>query len=191
MPLLAGAIGFALAGGASIGRADHPGPAFPDGPPLARTGGFGEQTCHACHFDGEENAAGGSLTISGLPQGYVPGQTYRITIALQRGAMQAGGFQLAARVKDGPSAGKQAGTLRTTDDRVQVKAAPSGVQYASHTRPGIQLTTAGRVEWTVEWTAPDPAAGEVVFHAAGTSANKDDSPLGDFIYTTMQSSRPR
>jgi len=35
---------------------------FPDGPPPAHTGGFGEPTCRACHFDGDLNAEGGGLT---------------------------------------------------------------------------------------------------------------------------------
>ncbi|HEX8906359.1 MAG TPA: choice-of-anchor V domain-containing protein [Longimicrobiaceae bacterium] len=172
-------------------RAHPAGAAFPDTPPPARTGGFGEQTCRACHFDGELNAAGGTFSISGIPERYTPGQTYRLTISLQRTAMQAGGFELAARFAAGDSAGRQAGTLRASDERAQVKTAASGIQYASHTRPGIQLTAEGRIAWVLEWTAPESAAGDVVFHAAANAANDDNSPLGDFIYTTADSSRSR
>lgn len=71
------------------------------------------------------------------------------------------------------------------------QAAPSGVQYASQTRHGIQPTADGRIEWALVWRAPDPAAGEVVFHVAGNAANHDASPLGDFIYTTARTSQPR
>jgi hypothetical protein len=181
----------AMAAGASSLRAHRAGDAFPDGPPPARTGGFGEPTCRACHFDGELNAAGGSLAISGIPSRFTPGRSYRLTITLRRGEMKVGGFQLSARLAAGSAAGQQAGSLRPLDERVQVKASATGIQYASHTRPGIELPAAGRIQWVVEWTAPTPAAGDVVFHAAGTAGNGDVSPLGDLIYTTTQGSRPR
>jgi hypothetical protein len=38
--------------------------------------------------------------------------------------------------------------------------------------------------WRVEWTAPDDAAGAVIFHVAANAANGDKSESGDFIYTT-------
>lgn len=31
--------------------------------------------CRACHFDGKLNAAGGALSISGLPEFYLPGSS--------------------------------------------------------------------------------------------------------------------
>jgi hypothetical protein len=188
---LAAAVVATLAAGATSLRADRPTAAFPDGPPPAHTGGFGEPTCRACHFDGDLNAEGGSLAISGIPPTYVPGRTYRLTITLQRGEMKVGGFQLAARFAAGASAGQQAGTLRPLDVRVQLKESAAHVQYASHTRPGIQLTAAGRIEWALEWTAPASAAGEVAFHAAATAGSADESPLGDLIYTTVERSRPQ
>ena len=41
---------------------------FREGPLPAMTGGFGEKTCHTCHFDNRENAPGGSLRVgSPLP----------------------------------------------------------------------------------------------------------------------------
>jgi len=163
---------------------------FPEGPPPAHTGGFGEPTCRACHFDGDLNAEGGGLTLAGIPAAYRPGERYRITITLRRGEMKRGGFQLAARFAEGASAGRQAGSLRATDERVKVvEGTPGGVQYASQARPGIQLSEAGKIEWVVEWTAPSAAAGPAVFHAAGNSANGDESQFGDFVYTATQVAR--
>ena len=104
--------------------------------------------------------------------------------------MQRGGFQLAARFTEGAAAGRQAGVLRAPDERVKVtEGTLGGVQYVSQTRPGIQLTAAGRIEWAVEWTAPPSAAGPVVFHAAGNAANGDESQFGDFVYTATNVSR--
>ena len=162
---------------------------FPDTPPLAHTGGFGEPTCRACHFDGDLNAEGGGITLAGIPAAYRPGERYRITITLRRGEMKRGGFQLAARFAEGRMAGRQAGSLRATDERAKVTATPSGVQYASQTRPGIQVSEGGRIEWAVEWTAPTDATAPVVFHAAANAANGDESQFGDFIYTATQLSR--
>jgi hypothetical protein len=163
---------------------------YPEAPPPAHTGGFGEATCHACHFDGELNAEGGGVTLEGIPAAYRPGERYRITVALRRGEMKRGGFQLAARFAEGPSARRQAGSLRAPDERVKVtEGTTGGVQYASQTRPGIQLTEAGRIAWTVEWTAPATAAGPVVFHVAANSANGDESQFGDFVYTATRSAR--
>jgi hypothetical protein len=160
---------------------------FPDAPPPAHTGGFGEPTCRACHFDGELNEEGGGLALGGVPAAYRAGERYRITVTLRRGEMERGGFQLAARFAEGSAAGRQAGSLRALDERVKVtEGTRGGVQYASQTRPGIQLTQAGRIEWVVEWTAPAAAAGPVVFHAAANAGNGDESQFGDFVYTTVQ-----
>jgi hypothetical protein len=164
--------------------------AFSEAPPTAHTGGFGERTCRACHFDGELNEAGGGLALGGVPTVYRPGERYRITVVLRRGEMQRGGFQLATRFAEGAAAGRQAGVLRAPDERVKVtEGTRGGVQYVSHTRPGIQLTQAGRIEWAVEWTAPASAAGPVVFHAAANAANGDESQFGDFVYTETHVSR--
>ena len=162
----------------------------PDAPPPAHTGGFEEPTCRACHFDGELNAEGGGLVLEGVPAAYRAGERYRITIALRRGEMKRGGFQLAARFAEGSSAGRQAGSLRAPDERVKVtEGTTGGVQYASQTRPGIQLGEAGRITWVVEWTAPSSAAGPVVFHVAANAANGDESQFGDFVYTATQITR--
>lgn len=162
---------------------------FPDAPPTARTGGFGEQTCRQCHFTGDENEPGGRLTLGGVPAQYRPGERYRIVVSLERGEMKVGGFQLSARFAEGASAGQQAGNLLATDERTKVTAdSASAVEYASHVLPGIQLSAEGKIEWTVEWTAPS-SGGPVVFHAAGNAGDGDGSPLGDLVYTTSQTSQ--
>ncbi|HEX8696208.1 MAG TPA: choice-of-anchor V domain-containing protein [Longimicrobium sp.] len=158
--------------------------AFPDGPPPGFTGGFGEPTCAQCHMGEALNEAGGTLSLAGIPDAYRPGEPYRITVSLARGDLQRGGFELSARFADGAAAGRQAGSFRAPDERVKVvEGTPSGVQYAGHARPGVQPAAPGRIEWTVEWTAPASAAGSVVFHAAANSANGDESQFGDLVYT--------
>ncbi len=158
---------------------------YADAPPPAHTGGFGEPTCHACHFDGSLNEEGGSLTIAGVPDAYEPGARYRLTVRLRRADLGAAGFELAVRFPDGT----QAGTLRPTDGRAEVSTADaSGVQYAHHTPAGSKPTASDSVRWTLEWKAPTAARDSVAFHAAANAANGDASEFGDFIYTAQRRS---
>jgi len=162
-------------------------PLFKAGPPPGHTGGFGEPTCRACHSDAGLNEPGGGLTITGAPTSYEPGQTYQLEVVLRHAGMLRAGFQLAARFADGPAAGIQAGDFTPTDARsVVISDTLLRVRYIEHTARGTDLSgDAGR--WIVRWTAPagvGPSRGAVAFNAAGNAANDDDSPLGDFIYTT-------
>lgn len=158
---------------------------YRDGPPPGHTGGFGEPTCARCHFDGEMNAPGGTLSIQGLPGAYRPGARYRFSVLLTRPGMGRAGFQLAIRFADGPQAGAQAGSLARVDGRVQVVGAPgSDIQYAEHTGPGAGLSATDTAHWGLEWTAPDSTAGSVRINVAGNAANYDDSAFGDYIYMT-------
>ena len=176
-------LGLAGASLASLAAA----PLFKTGPPAGHTGGFGEPTCRACHSDAGLNEPGGELTISGAPAAYEPGRTYALEVVLRRAGMLRAGFQLAARFADGPAAGAQAGDLGPGDARSGVIAdTVSRVRYIEHNLAGTALVgDAGR--WQVSWTAPGNArgGGAVLFNVAGNAANDDDSPLGDFIYTTV------
>ncbi|HSJ15599.1 MAG TPA: hypothetical protein VK939_14345, partial [Longimicrobiales bacterium] len=67
------------------------------GPEPGHTGGFGEPTCRACHFDGPENPVDAAVTLSGLPGSWLPGRSYPITVVLGGAELRRGGFQLAAR----------------------------------------------------------------------------------------------
>src|SRR5919106_6886502 len=89
---------------------------YRDGPPLAHTGGFGEPTCRACHADNHLNDPAGSLSITGVPAVYAPGDTHRVTIFLRRAGMRRAGFQLSARFSDG----RQAGALRVVDSMATI-----------------------------------------------------------------------
>jgi hypothetical protein len=153
--------------------------AYPEHPPLAHTGGFGEPTCQQCHFDQTLNDPEGSLTLEGLPETYTAGTWYRLTVNLRRPNMRKGGFQLAARFKTG----KQAGSLRAVDERVElVQEAFSEIQYAQHTRAGTSLVSSDTARWTVEWMAPTTGKEVVIFNVVANAANDDASQFGDYIY---------
>lgn len=145
-----------------------------DGPPPNRTGGFGGESCHMCHNDSPVNEPGGSLTISGVPEKYAAGQTYRLTVVLAREGMRRGGFQLAARNAEGMPVGR----WKALDGRTAVAG-----RFVQHTAAGTEVSAGAENRWEVEWTAPAAGAGTVIFNAAANAANDDASPLGDHIYT--------
>lgn len=150
---------------------------YPDYAVPAHTGGFGEPTCQACHFDGDLNAPGGRLLIDGWPEKPVPGEAYELTVRLSRAEMARAGFQLAIRT----AAGAQAGTLEPTDARSTVTEGPGGVRYVHHTPEGTSLTADEAAAWRLVWTAPE-AAGRLVAHVVANAANGDASEFGDRIY---------
>jgi hypothetical protein len=154
------------------------------GPIPARTGGFGEMSCHQCHWDNPLNDPGGRLSLAGVPDTYIPGERYLITVAIAHPELLKGGFQMSARVEDG----KNAGAFRSPD----LLSAPivdeaTDVNYIQHTALGARKVQ-GEARWDVEWTAP-AGAGQVIFHVAGNASNGDASPLGDFVYTAVASSK--
>jgi hypothetical protein len=164
---------------------------FKEGPYPNVTGGFGEQSCVLCHLDNPVNAPGGTLTLSGVPPVYVPGQTYPITIALARDGLRRGGFEIAARFTGGRQKGKQAGAWTIKDQRLQLipGAVDKSLTFVQHNLMGSRSATPGANAWTVDWTAPPAAASPVQFNVAANASNDDDSPLGDYIYLKSAISR--
>ncbi len=161
--------------------------AYSDGPPLAHTGGFGEPTCHRCHFDHPLNADSESLRLDGLPGSYAPGARYTLTIRLADEALRRAGFQMAARFVDGPAAGSQAGELLAPDTNVRVRTAASGVQYAHHSQAGSQPSTPGVASWSVVWRAPQGGENApVAIHLVANAANGDDSEFGDRVHAVRR-----
>lgn len=152
-------------------------PAFAYGPPAGHTGGFGQPSCHTCHLEFELNAMGGSVTVEGLPERWEPGRTYPVVVLLNSSDMTMAGFQMSARFPDGAPAG----ALGALDPRVVVVDS-TGIPYAQHTPAGTDVETPEVGRWMVEWVAP-AGGGPVIFNVAANSANGDNSPFGDLIYT--------
>jgi hypothetical protein len=162
--------------------------AYADGAPPGFSGGFKEDSCHACHFHAEPNSGPGRVTIEGVPATFAPGERYTLTITLRRAGMQLAGFQLAARFKDG---GAQAGTIAPgprDGERVGI-GSQAGVQYAGQKKAGAAVGAADAAQWTLEWTAPK-SGGPVIFHVAANAADGNERADGDFVYTATAESAP-
>ena len=156
---------------------------FAEGPFPGFTGGFNEPTCQQCHFGNDVNAPGGTLTVSGVPDVYRPGEAYTITVSLEKPGLEKGGFQLAARARSGASAGSDAGTLQVQGSDLQlVKSADRKVTYIQHTPAGTRTPVPGRLTWRVRWVAPKEPI-DVEFDLAANASNNDESPMDDYIYT--------
>ena len=152
---------------------------YHDAPPPAHTGGFGEPTCHSCHFDNPLNAPGGEVSIRGLPSQFFPDSTYLLTISLSKRGLQRGGFQLSTRHQTG----EQAGSLTPMNPSSQIlTSSDSAIQYITHTPEGTRPLAPDTARWAFAWTAPTPPDKPVVFHLAANASNGDDSEFGDFIY---------
>lgn len=150
--------------------------AYPENPPVAHTGGFGEPTCHACHFDGDLNDGLASLAIIGIDSTYMPGGQYELAVTMRRSNMAQAGFQLSIRYPGG----NQAGSLSIVDDVVAIDEA-NNIQYIRHSPNGTVPAADDSVAWTFHWLAPD-SADAVYFHLSANAANGDDSEFGDAIY---------
>jgi hypothetical protein len=162
--------------------------AYADGAPPGFSGGFKEESCHACHFHAPPNAPPGRVVVDGVPATFAPGARYTLTVTLTRPAMKRAGFQLAARFSD---SGAQAGTLAPgaeEEPRVRVDS-QAGVQYAVQKVAGSAVADTGIARWRIEWTAPE-RGGQVVFNASANAADGNDSADGDFVYTTIAESAP-
>ena len=165
---------------------------FKEGPYPNVTGGFGEQSCHLCHLDNAINAPGGSVTLEGVPPAYTPSHTYPVTVTISRDGLRRGGFEIAARFASGRQRGKQAGTWKPLDSRVQLipGAVDKVLTFVQHNLAGSRVPATGANTWTIEWTAPESATAPVQFDVAANASNNDDSPLGDYIYVKSVRSKP-
>ncbi len=183
------ALGLAVTAGAG-GRVAAPdggtAPVHADGPPAGHTGGFGEPDCTVCHLEAGPDLPGtGALTVRGFPERYRAGERHLLEVVLEAGGTERAGFQLSVR---SPS-GEAAGTLHAVDGRVRILAPDSlPATYAVQTAAGSAAEDPGGARWTVAWIAP--ARGEATLHAAANSADGDESPLGDLVFTTRGTSRP-
>ena len=146
-------------------------------PPLGYTGSPGESNCTSCHGGTALNSgpATRSLLLNGsVPTAYVPGQTYNVSLTVNRATRVKFGFQL--KVEDGN--GSDAGTLISTTNRTDLA---SG--YLSQTWNGNTATTSGTITWNFQWTAPAAGTGDVTFYYCSNAANNNGGTSGDEIYT--------
>ena len=109
-----------------------------------------------CHGSGV-----GTITVSGFPPTYTPGQPYVITVA-HDGGSSIENFNASVRVGTGS---QNAGTIAagTNTELYNVSDETNGVHFA----------TAGHASGTFTWTAPSPPVGAVTLYFAGHQGTYD------------------
>jgi hypothetical protein len=140
------------------------------------------RTCHSCHSSFQVNSGSGTLAVTGLPTGYLPGITYALTVELSQAGPSRWGFELTALREDN---GQRAGSL-TPDDPARVQlSTDAGTQrdYLKHTTAGTFEGQPNGVTWNIHWSSPAENIGPAQIYVAGNAANSSGSPFGDYIYT--------
>jgi len=150
-------------GGAPVdsGNAGFSGGRFENGRTCATAG---------CH-NGNATATTGLISTNIDSNGYVPGQSYQITVTANKNGMAKAGFQLS--VQD--LSGSFAGTLQSSNNEMQVNGG-----YITHTSMGTACTGGSR-SWTIDWTAPAAGSGDVEISVAENLSNNDGTSSGDQI----------
>lgn len=144
------------------------------------TGGFGEETCHSCHFDYDVNWGEGSFSVSGIPETVQSKKTYEIEILIERDDLGKAGFQFSARFANGTQAGRFA--ISENNRLMFTKEVPDSLQYVQHAIEGTEPVKEGMNRWQVEWESPASITDSVYFNIAANAANGDQSEFGDWIY---------
>ena len=151
------------------------------------TGGFGEPTCVACHFEG--------LTAGFRRQGRDRGPAFEVcgwcpvraghrAHAVRHGA---GGLQLGALRGRIRAHSRPAFSVRSP----KTSRSPSG-RRPIHPPDADRkpVAAAGSPRWRVEWTAPNPGASPVGLPHGRNAANGDESALGDHVLLVPGDRRP-
>lgn len=169
------------------GEISTPAHAYPEQLPGKYTGGFGEESCHSCHFDYSLNPEEGSLNTEGIPSSYDPGEMYTFTIEVSRKDLDKAGFQLTARYADST----QAGSFSVESDRIEFTNSTGDVQYVQHSPEGTEPNESDISIWSLKWAAPEQSKGNIIFSLAANAANGDASEFGDFIFIREIVSSPQ
>lgn len=156
-----------------------PADAFSSGPPDGYAGAPpGFRDCTQCHSDFGLNEGDGSLTVTGLPEAFFPGETYDLSVVLEDPEQMRWGFELT--ILDGSD--QAAGTLVVTDP-LRTQLSEGDLDYLKQTSEGTDNGTPnGPVSWNFQWIAPD--ASLIRVYLTGNGANGDFGTTGDYIYAS-------
>ena len=141
---------------------------FSSSAPADRTGSPGDgSSCVSCHSTFPVQAVSDIISTDIPQSGYVPGQTYSITVSgMEQVIAQKYGFSLTAE----DASGNKLGTFTAGSNSVV------STNHIGHN----PASTSGTPSWTFTWTAPVSGNGTVTLYAAsvvadGTGTNQNDA----------------
>lgn len=127
--------------------------------------------CISCH---EGEMVPEIVKIDGIPQSYVPGKTYTMTVIVKSG------LESMSESKGGFSLEVSAGKLLVKDK----KNTQLINGFLTHTQEGNELR-----RWVFQWRAPSEKT-DVVLTVMAVAANGDYSPAGDIVGAMSYSIKP-
>ena len=144
------------------------------GPPTARTGAPGEQSCTNCHGGtARRNDARFQISITGGVQDFAPGDLLNLHVENLHPHTR-NGFELTAFNANNAAYG----TLVRTDAANTSLVSAGGKQYVRQTSAGTQHPS-----WDMAWQAPATAdTSSVYFYAAGIMSNNNNRDTGDSVW---------
>ena len=153
----------------------------PEGAPVQASGAPADnnRTCatSGCH-SGSASDRDGLITSNVPSTGYIPGETYTMTVSITEAGISKWGFQATAQ----NSAGDLQGTYTLTNAaQTRLAAGTNGAKYVTHTTAGNSGST-GSKTWSFDWTAPAAGTGTVNFYTAAMASNNNGGTAGDLVY---------
>ncbi len=151
------------------------------GPPAENTGAPGDNTCgqSGCHsfspITSGPNWNNITLTSNVPASGYVPGNSYSLTITHTQPGHSVFGFQTTIQDVNGVNAGTLTNGTGSSAQTV------NGKIYVNHASGGT--SGSGTRSWTFGWTAPSSGMGALTMYVAVNAANGDATSSGDTIFT--------
>lgn len=168
-------------------------------PSLGYTGAptdHGGQNCSTCHTGLPLNDPSGSLTVT--VSNYVPSVQQLIKIVVQNRSGTIFGFQMTIREESNETL--SSGTFSIPNPALPEQVVcDNGTQYGSPApctgsmpRQFAEHLNAPRAptgtayEFDVLWTPPSQEIGRLDVYVSAVAGNGDGTPLGDYVYTSMQ-----
>lgn len=120
-----------------------------------------------CNCHGSNMDAGGSFSLTGIPDFYTPNQTYAAQVCLTDPSKSAGGFSVSQ---------SDFAFFRFTTSDANAQSLAAGA-YMSHTSP--QNFGGGAACWDFNWVAPPAGSGFKTVNAFGNAVNLSGDTSGD------------
>ena len=153
--------------------------------PDYKTGAPGEGTCRDCHRTYGLNVGDGNVMVSGIDDTYLPGKTYRLTVAVYSPGMMRYCFELTTVAED---AGHPSGSFSCIN--ATTTCTVGGGKYIKSTKMGLMDYTNGMSTWDVNWNSPSKAESDITFYCVGMGSNGDNEDGGDYVFWPVQPITP-
>jgi len=148
------------------------------GSPGGRTGSTTDKgTCSSnggCHAGGPSTVTVQDYILTNVPiSGYVPGQTYTVSLNPSKDGISVWGFEMMAEDANGNAVGE---FISNSDANAMNNGERATHKFSSTSGTGKKL-------WDVLWKAPTAGTGPITFYAASLAANGNGNTNGDNVLT--------